>query len=582
MDADRRRRTAGCTMAGRGLLKRAVVGVGVLMIWAGTGAVIAPGTMPLGDPAVAAPFATVPRFTVPMPIPPKATSVRKAPARQKTFHLTQRQTEQIIHPSLGPTTVWGFDDGTLGPSYPGPTIEVTSEEAITVAYENQLPTTHLLSSTETVRTLTHLHGGFSLGVDDGNPYATIDPYELGEVQAVRYQNEQPATMLWYHDHASEVTRLNVYAGLAGLYLIRDSNDTGLEPNPIGIPGGAYEIPIVIQDRTFDEDGQLFYRQFGDTAVVNGAAFPFLDVEPRQYRFRFLNGSNARFYNLEIGEGPSFQQIGSDGGMFDAPVPRERILIGPADRADVIVDFGAFRGETLVLRNLQGPAGLPEIMQFQVGHTVTSPGPTGIPTSLPGSVPSFDRPDRERYVTLELVGGSFVFDGLHFHDPVNIRVPAGDLEDWLLIGLAVATHPIHVHPPEFQVVSRRPFDVAAYRAALEEARAAGNPNPDPAPFYTGGALPLQANDYGFKDVVSVPTGQVVRVRMPFDVPSGVPRGVAKGAPQGAPKGVPEGVPRGVPRVEKYVFHCHILEHEDNDMMRPLEVVTDPRGGIGPRA
>jgi spore coat protein A len=534
-------------MTSRQLLKTAAVGACVLMIPLGAGVVALPGTLLQGAPAVAAPaFATVPRFTVPLPIPPKAT-----PVSADTFHITQRQTQQIIHPSLGPTTVWGYDDGTLEPLYPGPTIEVQKEEAITVSYENQLPTTHLLpASTETVRTLTHLHGGFNFGVDDGNPYATTDPYGQGETQTVNYPNEQSATTLWYHDHVEGITRLNVYAGLAGFYLIRDANDTGMEPNPIGIPGGAYEIPIVIQDRTFDESGELFYQQFGDTAVVNGAAFPFLNVEPRQYRFRFLNGSNARFYTLEIAGGPSFQHIGSDGGMFDAPVSRPQILISPAERADVIVDFKHFKGQTLTLRNLQGPAGLPEIMQFRVGETVTNPGPKKIPTSLPGSLPSFGPPDRERYITLERLGGSFVLDGLHFDEPANIQVPAGDVEDWLLIGVAVATHPIHLHPPEFQVVSRRPFDVAGYQAALIAARAAGEPNPDPAPFYTGGPLPLQSDDYGFKDVVSVPRGQVVQIRSPFDVPFGVR------APQ------------------KYVLHCHILEHEDNDMMRPYDVVEHP--------
>jgi spore coat protein A, manganese oxidase len=551
------------------------LGAVVMMILLGAGAVVAPGTLAGAAPAAANPaIATVPRFTVPLPIPPKATPVSSEtfpvtlgkgnPLSGDTFHITQRQTERTIHPSLGSTTVWGFDDGTLGPLYPGPTIEVEKGQAVTVSYENQLPPSHLLPGTEaTVQTLTHLHGGFTPGVHDGNPYATTDLYERGETQTVRYLNEQPAATLWYHDHAMETTRLNVYAGLAGFYLIRDDDDTGLEPNPIGIPGGAYEIPIVIQDRTFYEDGQLAYQQYGDTAVVNGAAFPFLDVEPRQYRLRLLNGSNARFYDLEIADGPTFAQIGSDGGMFDAPVRLEQIRMTPADRADVIVNFAGFAGQTLVLRNLDGRTGLPEVMQFRVGHTVTSPGPEQIPASLPGSVPDFGTPDRERYITLELSGGSFLFDGLHFHEPANIQVPGGDLEDWLFIGVAVATHPIHVHPPHFQVVSRHPFDTAGYQAALNEARAAGEPNPDPAPFYTGGPLQLQTNDYGLKDVVSVPRGQVVRIRSPFDVPMGA-RELRKPQPQ------------------KYVFHCHILEHEDNDMMRPFEVIEHARNrGQGER-
>jgi spore coat protein A len=421
-----------------------------------------------------------------------------------------------------------------------------------------------------VRTLTHLHGGFVSAADDGNPYHTEfdDEYRLGATQTVTYPNEQPPATLWYHDHAIAITRLNVYAGLAAYYLIRDGNDTGTEPNPIGIPGGAYEIPIVIQDRTFTGAGQLFYpgpnwvpEFFGDTVVVNGAPYPFLEVEPRKYRFRFLNGSNSRFYNLAIAGGPPFYHIGSEGGMFDAPVQTSQILILPAERADVIVDFAGFEGQDLVLRNLKLPTGvvspaspnLPLIMLFRVGTTVTDLGPVAIPTSLPGSLPDFGTPARERYITLEEVldaAGNPIrslIDGLRFDDPVNIQVPAGDVEDWLLINLSADTHPIHLHLPQFQVVSRRPFDVAGYQAALDEARSQGGPNPDPAPFYTGGPLPLQTDDVGFKDTVSANPGVVTKIRSPFDLPS------------------------GVTGTQKYVFHCHILEHEDNDMMRPYEVV-----------
>ena len=548
----------------RQFLTRGAVGAG--------GMLALPGALLRAAPGVAA-SSKVPRFTVPLPIPAKAASV--AP---NTYHITQRQTQQVLHPRLGQTKVWGYDDGTLGPLYPGPTIEVKKGTPTTVRYTNQLPTTHLLpldtsivpEGDATVRALTHLHGGFVSGADDGNPYHTQfdEEYRRGETQVVTYPNEQPAATLWYHDHAIAITRLNVYAGLAAYYLIRDENDTGLEPNPIGIPGGRYEIPIVIQDRTFTSNGQLFYpgpewepEFFGDTVVVNGAPFPFLEVEPRKYRFRFLNGSNSRFYNLDIAGGPPFYHIGSEGGMFDKPLQRNRILMLPAERADVIVDFSGLAGRRLVLRNVKLPAGvvspaspnLPFIMQFRVGTTVTNAGPATIPTSLPGSLPSFGTPERERYITLEEVLDEdgepirSLIDGLRFDDPVNIEVPAGDVEDWLLINLSADTHPIHLHLPQFQVVSRRPFDVAAYQAALDAARAAGEPNPDPEPFYTGGALALQTDDVGFKDTVSANPGVVTRIRSPFDLPPGVT------APQ------------------KYVFHCHILEHEDNDMMRPYEVV-----------
>jgi spore coat protein A len=549
----------------RAFLKRGAIGAGALAF---------PGALVGAGSAVAAPpLAKVPRFTVPLPIPAKATAVAA-----NTYHITQRETVQTLHPRLGQTTVWGYDDGTLGPLYPGPTIEVQKGTPTTVRYENQLPTTHLLpvdtsivpEADPTVRLLTHLHGGFVSAADDGNPFHTPfeAEYRQGGIQTVTYPNEQPAATLWYHDHAVAITRLNVYAGLAAYYLIRDENDTGAEPNPIGLPGGGYEIPIVIQDRAFTGDGQLFYpgpawvpEFFGDTAVVNGAPFPFLDVEPRQYRLRFLNGSNSRFYHLELAGGPAFHHIGSEGGMFDAPVQTSRLLILPAERADVIVDFAGFEGKDLVLRNTKLPAevvspaspNLPIIMQFRVGATVTNPGPATIPTSLPGALPDFGSPARERFITLEEVldaTGEPIrseIDGLRFDDPVNIQVPAGDIEDWLLINLSADTHPIHLHLPQFEVVGRRPFDVNAYQAALDAARGAGEPNPDPAPFYTGGPLPLQTDDRGFKDTVSANPAVVTRIRSPFDLPT------------------------GVTGTQEYVFHCHILEHEDNDMMRPYEVI-----------
>ena len=160
--------------------------------------------------------------------------------------------------------------------------------------------------------------------------------------------------MWFHDHGLGATRLNVFAGLAAAYILRDEFDTGAEPNPIGIPGGAYEIPLVVQDRQFNSDGTFLYptsdipgatwigEYFGDTMLVNGKVWPFLDVEPRMYRFRILNGCNARILSLDIG-GPNLWQIGAEGGMFDVPVPVKQLVLAPAERADVLVDFTKFAG-----------------------------------------------------------------------------------------------------------------------------------------------------------------------------------------------------------------------------------------------
>ncbi len=187
---------------------------------------------------------------------------------------------------------------------------------------------------------------------------TPNGFGPGETQSVHYTNQlpqMPASLLWFHDHGLGATRLNVFAGLAAAYILRDEYDTGAEPNPIGIPGGAYEIPLVVQDRQFNPDGTFLYptseipgatwigEYFGDVMLVNGKVWPFLNVEPRLYRFRILNGCNARILNLDIG-GPSLWQIGAEGGMWDKPVPVKELVLAPAERADVLVDFSKFAGQ----------------------------------------------------------------------------------------------------------------------------------------------------------------------------------------------------------------------------------------------
>ena len=236
------------------------------------------------------------------------------------------------------TTVWGYGTSTQPPTYPGRTIEATKDVPITVRWTNNLvdefnqPLPHLLPVDTSVHwagtheaeplngvpIVTHLHGGHTESASDGLPeywftpgFAQTGPGWVKETYS--YDNDQRAATLWYHDHALGITRLNVYAGMAGYYILRDERDTGLADNPIGLPAGKYEVPIVIQDRMFTADGQLYYPSepevegapdpsvlpefFGDHILVNGQAWPVMDVEPTVYRLRMLNGSDSRFYNL---------------------------------------------------------------------------------------------------------------------------------------------------------------------------------------------------------------------------------------------------------------------------------------------
>jgi spore coat protein A len=421
--------------------------------------------------------------------------------------------------------------------------------------------------------MTHLHGGFVAADSDGNPAVSPLGFGPGDTQRVFYTNQapqMPASLLWFHDHGLGTTRLNVFAGLAAAYIVRDEFDTGLEPNPIGIPGGPYEVPLVVQDRQFNSDGTFLYPRsgidgatwigeyFGDTMLVNGKVWPFLNVEPRLYRFRFLNGCNARILSLDIG-GPNLWQIGAEGGMWDRPVAVSKMVLAPAERADVLVDFSTLAGQTLVVKNhrpskpVSNPApSLEQVMQIRVGTTVTRRGPTVIPAELLGGRrANLGSPVRTRFITLNEIDTDeptwfLNLNGVRFDEgPVTESPKVGTVEDWVYINLTGDTHPMHTHLVTFQVIGRTPFDVNAFEEAYEGPH--GVPGGiDPTPFATGPMLPPAPDERGFKDTVKANPGFFTTIRAKFDLPLDVT------APQ------------------KYVHHCHIVEHEDNDMMRPFVV------------
>jgi spore coat protein A len=293
-------------------------------------------------------------------------------------------------------------------------------------------------------------------------------------------------------------------------------------------------------------------------LVNGKVWPFLDVEPRLYRLRILNGCNARILSLDLG-GPAMWQIGAEGGMFDIAVPVRELVLAPAERADILVDFGSFAGSTLVMRNhrprkpVSTPApALVQVLQIRVGTAVTRPGPTSVPANLlGGSRANLGAPVTTRYITLNEVAAEEAdwylnLNAMRFDEgPVAEMPKAGTVEDWVYVNLTADTHPMHTHLVTFQVIGRTPFDVEAYEAAH------GGPNGvpggiDPTPFATGSMLPPRPEERGFKDTVRADPGHFTTIRAKFDLPTGVT------APQ------------------QYVYHCHIVEHEDNDMMRPFTV------------
>jgi spore coat protein A len=552
---------------------------------AGVGAALAvPWTLD-ARAASAAVGARLTKYLEPLPLP-GAGMVVATPTAPSTYAFTQKEIARQLHPQLPPTPLWAYDDGSgLGGqagslgivvlAQSGTPVDMTFENALPGRFPAWLPVDPRLTAThdDTVRVMTHLHGGFVAGDSDGNPAVRPLGYVAGETQAVHYTNQlpqMPASLLWFHDHGLGSTRLGVVAGLAAAYLLRDEHDTGLESNDIGLPGGAFEIPLVIQDRRFNADGSIQYpvspfpgapwigEYFGDVMLVNGKVWPFLDVEPRMYRLRVLNGCNARILGLNLGGAPLWQ-IGAEGGMWDVPVPVRNIVLAPAERADLVVDFSPMAGQTLTVGNTRPPKPvsnpappLPQVMQIRVGTAVTRPGPTRIPTSLPGRAASLvaPGPDFTRYITLNEIDAEtedwyLDLNGLRFDDAVTENPKAGTIEDWVYVNLTGDTHPMHSHLVTFQVVGRTPFDAKAYDEV--HGGATGVPGGvDPTPFITGPEQPPAPTERGFKDTVRANPGELTRIRARYELPDGVT------APQ------------------SYVYHCHIVEHEDNDMMRPFTV------------
>ncbi len=472
-----------------------------------------------------------------LPIPARA-----HPTSKGHYRIVMREFQAKIHRDLPPTTFWGYN----GMS-PGPTFEARSGEPITVEWVNNLPARHLLSVDYTlhgagnnipeVRAIVHLHGGKVPPDSDGNPEMWTSP---GQSKTCFYPNNQDAAGLFYHDHAMGITRLNSVAGLFGQFLLRDAFEDSL-----GLPAGPYEIPLCIYDRLFQIDGQLQYPKApwtadynGNAVLLNGKLFPFLAAEPRVYRFRLLNCSNGGFFtfsfskddlNLIPGSEP-FHMIGSDQGLLAAPVPMKNLTLAPGERADIIMDFAAYQGKTIYLKHSSAP-----IMQIRVS---AAKAPAVAP--LPAQLRSITRiPESAAIKTRELTLVDYkdaaghpthmLLNGAHYKMPVTETPALDSTEIWTLINLTDDTHPIHLHLVRFQILDRRRFDFEIYKKTGKLV-------------YTGPAIPPEAHEAGWKDTVRADVLLVTRIIVKFEGYKG-----------------------------RYVWHCHVLEHEDNEMMRPYEVI-----------
>jgi spore coat protein A len=483
----------------------------------------------LVDPARLAPFVDV------LPMPPVLRADATRPLRVR-----MAETAQVLHRDLPPTTLW-----TYGGHYPGPTIEARKGQPFDVVWENALPARHFLpvdhaicgaeADKPEVRAIVHLHGAKVPRKDDGYPE---DWYVPGKSRRHHYPNTQDAATLWYHDHAMGINRLNMYAGLMGLYLLRDEHELSL-----GLPSGEQELPLVLADRLLRTDGRLYYPDsgeakapwvpevFGNITLVNGAILPRADVQPRRYRLRVLNAANGRFYHLRFRDGRPFQVIGSDQGLLAAPAAMTSVFMAPGERLDVVVDFSALRGGEVELMNDALP-----LMRFAVGQ-----GQVRDDSRVPDVLRDLPRvteasASKSRELTLDEYSDCvatpmlMLLNGKRWHDPVTESVKLGATESWKLVNLTEDTHPIHLHLVRFQILDRRPFDVDEY-VAKKTIR------------YVGPAQEPPVHERGWKDVVQVYPGMITRIVATFDGYAG-----------------------------RYAWHCHLAEHEANEMMRPFEVVA----------
>lgn len=588
------------------------------------------------------------KFLDALPMPPV---LRPAVGEDGTARLQvpMRAAWRRLHSQLPTSLLWTYHG-----TFPGPTIEVRRGVPLHVQWVNELAGPYpVLEVTGTPQhaenypgipdgfspdpavaalrgwTVAHLHGGRTDGPSDGLPENAV---LAGRSLLGEYHNDQRATMLWYHDHAMGITRLNVVAGLAGLYLIRDD-----EEDALGFPSGAFEVPLMLADRNFDleSDGRLSGRLlhktedgtaefFAPFTTVNGVIWPHLIVQPRLYRLRVLNASNARVYRLLLVDehGRSrhdvIRQIGTDGGLLGTPVtlPEGGLLLAPSERADLLIDFAALAGQNLELVNTAGapfhndPATPdldprlsdpnpdhrlpePQVMQFRVGghrndRSAQDAADDGRrwPARLAGSytrlthdalpqhhqhrlVALVERPLTGNATILELwemdggtpatapatgdgQGSAVAQDGVidindgngtiryrrlsaRYLDRLNWQVPLDNWEAWKILNLTTDTHPFHVHLVQFQALARTAYHIDGFDPAQGGTRTPVTLDPTR-------STPLDANELGDKDTIRVNPNEMVTIAARFSGGTG-----------------------------RYMYHCHILEHEDHDMMRPFLVI-----------
>jgi spore coat protein A, manganese oxidase len=659
-------------------------------------------------PQTLLPGALIPKFVDPLPVAGDITVVDATggltPPAFVPYNITMSEFQAQILPSTGvpaapkagflglpagtASYVWGYltdtdSTATPRPSYLGPVVVAKKGVETRPTYINALPfgansrVQPLLPTDQTLDwadplgtgcvgqlpvgacagiyqgpqpAVPHIHGGEVAPAYDGGPDAWWTPgltdngFGFPGTTFV-YPTQQQAGTIWFHDHALGATRLNVFAGMAGLYLITDPAN---EPAAGVLPAfPQHDIPLIIQDRSFDTAGQIFYNLasnpqpnptvhpfwipefIGDTILVNGKTWPFLNVEPRKYRFRLVNGSNARFYDLALSNAAPFLVIATDDGYLDTAVSTPNLIFGPGERYEIVVDFSALAvGTNVILTNAARtpfPGGAKvvkgttdTVMQFKVvanasglaNATVVAGTPL---RTAPNTIANINikaaTPAKKRQLTLnEVIGAggplelvlnntkyNGVIAGFSTRDSEQPQVGATEL--WEIINITADAHPIHTHLASFQVVSRQAFQASKWTNVYTNALALlvlppGVLVPDgvgpPFPYLTpntdgaiGGNPPLgpylQAKslrlplpyENGWKDTVIAYPGEVTRIMIRW-----TPTDILVGSETPGTSQYPFDPTQLINGVG-YVWHCHIVDHEDNEMMRPYVLRKTPQ-------
>ncbi|MQL94584.1 hypothetical protein Taro_027242 [Colocasia esculenta] len=500
-----------------------------------------------------------------------------------------------FHRDLPSSTVFAYGTSADTATFPGPTIEALQGVPFHVKWENHLPQSHILPWDPTIPTaiakdggvpaVVHLHGGIHEPQSDGSPLAwfTADYKDKGtswSKATYTYPNVQHAGNLWYHDHALGLTRVNLLAGLLGAYVIHNPKVEAHWELP---SGEDYDRQLVIVDRSFNTDGSIYMNAtgnvpsihpqwrpeyFGDAIVVNGKAWPFLNVQRRKYRFRILNASNARYFRLSLSNGLQFIVVGSDTSYLPAPVRTATILLAPAEIFDVIIDFSKSTTSEAELTN-SAPYPYPNgtaadfpnsrVMKFLIANG-TAMDPSRVPTALVG-YPAATANDAtvRRYITMyeyQTPDGEpthLYINGKRFEDPVTETPKAGSTEVWEVINLTGDNHPLHIHLAEFQAIKVQEIvDLTTFRNCMTQLNDAVKCNISS--HATGSTLAIPEYEKAWKNVVKIEPGYMTTVIVKFYL-------IDTDAPY----------PFDPTAQPGYVYHCHILDHEDNAMIRPLKLV-----------